>query len=521
MRALRGDRLIIAIEDDNSRPLLGPLRILATATRMRQVVVVWPDLTLEPMPSWKILPMLWALGVEQMRSRLALRRVCKSAAIPTSPRSLSPVVTPPRGRGIFLDANLSFGLSAGGSLGHIKGVIDGLINRGYQMDYVSTKPMPTDKEGATYVKVPPPNLLAFPAELNYYSFHHDFDRAARQAMQRRPVDFIYQRMSLHNISGVDLSRSAGVPLVIEYNGSEVWAAANWGQKLSLHDAAMAAERHILRAADLVVTVSAPLATELMQMGIAEDRVVMYPNCIDPAIFSPSRFDGTHRNVLRAKLGIASDARVATFIGTFGAWHGVDFLARGIRRLIEEDPDFIERYKIHFLLIGDGLRKPEVIEAVGIAPYSHYVSLPGLVPQSQAAGYLAISDIFLSPHMPNPDGSAFFGSPTKLFEYMAMGHPIVASDLDQIGTILRGALNGLPKEPPMAVLYPPGDETAMLNALRRAVIDTDSAEEMAARARAHVLNNFTWDHHVGRILDRMISIGLLAGDGRKKEHQRHG
>ncbi len=56
-------------------------------------------------------------------------------------------------------------------------------------------------------------------------------------------------------------------------------------------------------------------------------------------------------------------------------------------------------------------------------------------QSEAPTYLAISDIVVSPTVPNPDGSPFFGSPTKLFEYMAMGKPIVASDLDQIGEVL--------------------------------------------------------------------------------------
>lgn len=508
MRALRGDRLIIAIENDNSRPLLGPLRIVAMATRMRRVTVVFPDLTIEPMPRWMILVILWKLGLEQVRSRGALRRVLRRANFPSSPRNRAPMVTPVRGQGIFLDANLSFGLSAGGALGHIKGVLDGLITQGYRMDYVSTKPMPTDIPGATHVQVPAPNLLAFPAELNYYSFHNDFDRVARHAMDSRPVDFIYQRMSLHNISGVDLSRRGDVPLVIEFNGSEAWAATNWGQRLSLHDAAVATEVHILKAADLVVTVSAPLADQLLKIGIAPERVVMYPNCIDPKLFSPERFDEDHRNSLRVRLGIANDARVATFIGTFGAWHGIDFLARSIRRLIDEDPGFVDRQKLHFLLIGDGLKKREVEEALGGPPYNRYVTLPGLVPQAQAPGYLAISDIFLSPHMPNPDGTPFFGSPTKLFEYMAMGRPIVASDLDQIGTILRGEFHGPTDTDPLAALHPPGDEDAMLRALRHVVMDPGGAEDMAARARRHVLETFTWDHHVERILDRMQTLGLL-------------
>ena len=50
--------------------------------------------------------------------------------------------------------------------------------------------------------------------------------------------------------------------------------------------------------------------------------------------------------------------------------------------------------------------------------------------------LAACDVLASPHMGNPDGTRFFGSPTKLFEYMAMGRAIVASDLEQIGEVLE-------------------------------------------------------------------------------------
>ena len=46
------------------------------------------------------------------------------------------------------------------------------------------------------------------------------------------------------------------------------------------------------------------------------------------------------------------------------------------------------------------------------------------------------DILVSPHVPLDAGAEFFGSPTKLFEYMAMGKGIVASRLGQIGEVLQ-------------------------------------------------------------------------------------
>lgn len=54
-------------------------------------------------------------------------------------------------------------------------------------------------------------------------------------------------------------------------------------------------------------------------------------------------------------------------------------------------------------------------------------------------YLSLCDIFVSPHSLNNE-KAFIGSPTKLFEYMAMEKVIIASDLDQISDIINPALN---------------------------------------------------------------------------------
>jgi glycosyltransferase involved in cell wall biosynthesis len=394
---------------------------------------------------------------------------------------------------------------AGGSVGHTKGVIDGFVAAGFQVDYASVKPMPTDAPGAVWRHVPAPSLYAFPPELNYYTFNRRYERFVEKMLKGRSYAFLYQRSSLHNFSGVRLRQRLGLPLVVEYNGSEAWASANWAEKLTLHDMAVAAERASVRNADLVVTVSKPLHDEVAAAGVPPERIVTHPNCIDPVIFDPGRFSRTDRAALRARWGIADDALVATFIGTFGTWHGVDFLARAVRRLIDQSVDFVERHRLHFLFVGDGLKMSEVRAAIGEAPYARFVTLTGLVRQAEAPAFLAASDMFLSPHMPNPDGTPFFGSPTKLFEYMAMERPIIASDLDQIGEVLQAgpATGGR-----LAELYKPGDMDGLLMALRHVVENLGEARQMARRARHAALSAYTWKHHVGAIVNRLRELGIL-------------
>jgi glycosyltransferase involved in cell wall biosynthesis len=105
---------------------------------------------------------------------------------------------------------------------------------------------------------------------------------------------------------------------------------------------------------------------------------------------------------------------------------------------------------------------------------------------------------------NPDGSPFFGSPTKLFEYMAMGKGIVASDLDQIGEILTHGTT--------AWLVKPGDPEALAAGILTLGGDPGLRRVLGEAARAEVLAHHTWTAHVHRILQRMADLKLIDPAG---------
>ena len=101
---------------------------------------------------------------------------------------------------------------------------------------------------------------------------------------------------------------------------------------------------------------------------------------------------------------------------------------------------------------------------------------------------------MSPHVANPDGSTFFGSPTKLFEYMAAGRGIVASRLEQIAEVLEDGRT--------ALLAEPGDPASLAQALLQMARDTRLREDLGRAAREEVLRRYSWKEHTRRIADKL-------------------
>jgi glycosyltransferase involved in cell wall biosynthesis len=509
LRTMGDGCLVIPIEDQGSRAILPVLKAVAAMSNARAVEVRDHNLHAERVSRWGLVSGLASLvSASAVSARDALfcnrelSQLLSASRIQASVGSASAA--------LYLNANLWFGVKAGGSIGHVAGVVNALSDGGLPVVYASAGGRTMIRPEVPLVELNPQKVFSLPYELNYYSFHR---KVVRQ-LERLPAPrFIYQRMSVANYAGVKLSRQWGVPLVLEYNGSEAWIAKNWGRSLRYHDLAVKAEEASLRHAHVVVTISDVLRDELMEKGVAADRIVSYPNCIDPGMFQPTRFGVDETVALRRKLGIAPDAVLATFVGTFGQWHGVDVLAQAIRRLVDEQSEWLTRAKVHFLLVGDGLKMPIVRETLAGDAAARFVTLAGLVPQADAPAYLAASDVLLSPHVANADGSRFFGSPTKLFEYMAMGKAIVASDLDQIGEVLRNSVHAgaFPAAEPaetdsrLAVLFPPGDIAAFIESVKFAVNRADWRTTLGRNARAEALSKYTWEHHTAAILDRLHAV----------------
>jgi glycosyltransferase involved in cell wall biosynthesis len=386
---------------------------------------------------------------------------------------------------LYLRLDFWFGLKAGGSLTHTLGVVRALHDLGHRVAVLSSDALPTEM-GLDVTVVSPARTLRLPVVRAVGPFFYNWQAlgAGRRLARELPVDLIYQRHASLGLAGVWLGRELRRPLVLEVNNLVTPWARQMGERRVPGFEALAgyAERRALRGARVLSAVSSVVRDQLIATGLPPNRIVVNPNGVDASSFRPD-VDG---EPVRRRLGL-SGRRVVGFVSTFGRWHGVEELAMAAARVSAQRPD------VAFLFVGDGLLRERAERILREAGASTAVTFTGLVPHDEAPAYLAACDVLVSPHGKPPSGR-FIGSPTKLFEYMAMGRGIVASALDQIGEVLHHDRT--------ALLVPPGDVEALTAAIAQLVADPGLRRRLGAAARAAVVERFTWRHNVERILSTL-------------------
>jgi glycosyltransferase involved in cell wall biosynthesis len=385
----------------------------------------------------------------------------------------------------YLRATPGAGTQFGGASSHINGFIGAAVKQGARIRFISNDQIAGLDEERTPLTVIEPEPVGLTRSA--FDLHNNlvFTRGAVREIKREPPDFIYQRYSRFTWAGIEASLRTGRPLFLEYNGSEVWVGRHW-DAAGMFPLLERVERLNLKAAARIFVVSEVERRNLLGAGVREEKIVVNPNGVDADKFSP----GSGGERVRRELGVPEDETLAGFVGTFGPWHGVLELARAVT-LIPKDA------RVRFLLIGAGKLREEVERVVREAGLMERVIFAGVVEHERVPAYLDACDMLISPHVPLADGSEFFGSPTKLFEYMAMGKGIVASRLGQIGEVLA--------DEETALLVEPGDVEQLSKAIMRLARDSDLRERLGRGAREKAVARHTWAHNAARVLQAYRSL----------------
>ncbi len=295
-------------------------------------------------------------------------------------------------------------------------------------------------------------------------------RRGRRLMRDLRPDFLYKRHALNDVGMLSAARSAGVPSVLEVN--VLYSSESLGQfePLRFRRLGRAAERKALELADIVVTVSTPLKTLVLDIAPRARMVMVLPNGVDPVRFNP----GIDAIALRAGYGFPDAAVVVGWCGMMRAWHGLDLLL-----------DAVARTPYFLLFVGDGPERSNVEQRARAMGLGDRVRFAGRIAQTAVPEQLAAIDIGVV-----ADDLTRYASPMKLLEYMAMGKPVVAPDLPNIRDVMADRSEGL--------LFEPGNAASLAAALQ-ALADPEARRRLGACGRTRVENDRNWLANARRVL----------------------
>lgn len=290
-----------------------------------------------------------------------------------------------------------------------------------------------------------------------------------------------------------VGRALGIPVVYELRGflEETWISeggdtyARRGSER--HHLLVERESSVLREADAVVTLAHTMREEIVHRGVDPRRVVLAPNAVDAELLE-TRPDG---QAYRAELGINPDAFVIGSVSTLAHYEGFDILIEAASRLHRQG-----KHDIRVLLVGDGAVRRDLLDQVSRLGLEEVCVLPGRVRPDVALRAQAALDAMIVPRLDRR--VCRMVTPLKPVEAMALGSPVVASDLPALRELLDDGRAG--------TLVPPGDPGALAAAVAGLIEDNELREQQVKAAREQVTAARTWDRNAEVYRDLYQRLG---------------
>lgn len=331
-------------------------------------------------------------------------------------------------------------------------------------------------DGVPYHRLPTPS---FSAEHDR-RWQQQVDRLIPELAEFAP-DVIHTTTDFHNgLVAQAVAASLGVPWVYELRGQiELsWAAqrpAPWREQARSSERvllARAKELELARAADAVVVLSQVQADDLLDHGVEPRALRIAPNAVDDTLLDHDIPPVEARRLV----GLPEDGCWVGAVSSLNGYEGHDVLLRAVALARRDGQD------IRCAIVGDGPAMPE-LEALGSAlGLGHALVMPGRVPRRTALDWYAALDVFVVPRRDIPLCRVI--TPMKPLEAMAMGRPVVASDLPALRTIVDGD----------AGVLVPAENTEELAAALTSLAQNPARRTALGRGAHAAATERTWAHN---------------------------
>ncbi|RME01226.1 MAG: glycosyltransferase family 1 protein [Calditrichaeota bacterium] len=367
-----------------------------------------------------------------------------------------------------------YGASIGSTIKGIK-LMEAIGQCGHEVKIYWRQETPGSGANATYRTNVREKLKKYLArylhEANQLFKNFRYLREEQRILKAEKPDLLITRLDAYVFSSMWLAKKMNIPVILEADSPVTYELRTFHKEyLTVPRLLETIENYNLRQADAAVVVSNVLADYFARRRVRQDDYIVIPNGADTARFHPNISAAEVRQRFHLNNNI-----VIGFIGSFHYWHGVENLIALFKPVLEQ----YERAK--FLLVGEGgPLKPKLESYINTHQLSGRVCLTGHVPHDEVPKHIAAMDIVLAPY---PDLPFFYYSPVKVYEYMACGKPVVASELGQITEAIEHGVSGF--------LVKPGDIAGYLQHLFRLMESPKLRQKLGQKAAETAAANFAW------------------------------
>ena len=294
------------------------------------------------------------------------------------------------------------------------------------------------------------------------------------------IDWVYEYAATLQCLGWIFQRK-GIPWILQVEALLYYEAKAERKALILDGIARKLELWAYRQCDVIACVSDTLKEILVkEIGIPSKKIVLVPNGVDIKFLDPQLYEPKR---------LFSDFTVG-FVGSFYAWAGLDLLLEAIYELQTEG------YSMSLVFVGDGAMKQAWKEQAQKLGLEEQVKFVGRVSWQEVPQYIAGFDIGYSGQIQLQMGKMYL-SPMKLYEYMSMAKPVVASAFEDAKRLVIEEETGF--------LFQPGDKNALKQALMKAFAAQNKFKEMGEQARREIEVNHSWTNRVQVLIEETDRI----------------
>lgn len=239
----------------------------------------------------------------------------------------------------------------------------------------------------------------------------------------------------------------------------------------------------LKQADLIMVVSSYLKDRLAALGIEEQRILVNQNGANIELFDPGKHHSDSE--LRQSWGVGPDGFVFGYVGGMETFRRLPEVIAAFAEFASTEP------RTHLVIIGQGsdLEKVKKRHSECSPSIRQRIHLAGIIPYTQVPQAMASFDCGIFPYS-NP-----YGSPQKIFEYLAMGLPVLGPDVPVVTEVFEHSKHlRLAKQ----------DGSNLQGLFHQAIQDQDDNRQMAACGQKLIVNHYTWDSNARRLVNFLKS-----------------